>query len=288
MYSSVGGIVSDDAEGSAESPCPACCCAGCRKCARDAEQRLDGGLLPGFKARSLTSTVTAAQVLLFLVTWVAGLASPGNSTYLGPNTCVLYAAGAKFGPPVRFHGHVQRLLLPVLLHANVAHLVVNVFSQLRLMFVFEADNVMGPRRLALAYALCGVAGSALSVIASPYSLSVGASGALFGVFGLDVVLLWSRWPGLDAKHRTALATSLGSLLALNLFIGLSVPGIDVTAHLGGLLCGLVVGPCTIVHEDLDAWRRLRIASAVATVALLAALIGGIWLVPMHDVQNFCQ
>ena len=78
--------------------------------------------------------------------WVATLvtAAQGDesseSAFFGVSPCVLFLAGAKYGPSIRFDYRIDRLFLPIILHASILHVLVNVISQLQLLAFFESDR----------------------------------------------------------------------------------------------------------------------------------------------------
>lgn len=167
-------------------------------------------------------------------------------------------------------GEYYRMLTSAFLHAGLLHLGFNMFA----LYIFgsQVEAVLGvPRFLAL-YALSAVGGSACSItFSSPHQFSVGASGAVFGIFGAYFVIARSK--GLDISQ-------IGGLIAINLFLGAVVPQIDNAAHVGGLLTGAAVA---VVYE----WGRSqsRSAAVVAQVLGLAAVAAVIAAVTMQRVQD---
>src|SRR5205807_3181019 len=99
------------------------------------------------------------------------------------------------------------------------------------------EHRYGKVRNFMLYLGAGVLGSATSLAYSHASLSAGASGAIFGVIGAGLAMvLWNRdRPGMRAQLRSWIF-----LIAINIFIGAETPGIDLRAHIGGLLGGFVI------------------------------------------------
>jgi rhomboid protease GluP len=92
----------------------------------------------------------------------------------------------------------------------------------------------------LLYLVTGIVGATVSVAMHPEGLSVGASGAIFGIFGaIAGYALAHRHTMGDRFHR--FVREFGGVLALNLVLGFSIPGIDMSAHIGGLVVGLIGG-----------------------------------------------
>ena len=142
------------------------------------------------------------------------------------------------------HGQPWRLLTSVFVHAGLSHLLLNLFS-LWLLGLLVEDRV-GPLRLLLVYLACGVGGSLASLWWHDSGInSVGASGAIFGLYGLLLVLLVGQKLVLDKSDRRAMLGLVLYLVFSNLLSGLS-GNIDNAAHLGGLVTGLfIAGPLSL-------------------------------------------
>ena len=143
------------------------------------------------------------------------------------------------------HGQPWRLLTCLFVHAGLSHLLLNMFS-LWLLGLLVEDRV-GAARLALVYLASGVGGSLASLWWHTNGInSVGASGAVFGLYGLLLALLISKKLTLDKSDRRAMLGLVLYLVFSNLLAGLS-GNIDNAAHLGGLLTGLLLaGPLALV------------------------------------------
>jgi rhomboid protease GluP len=143
------------------------------------------------------------------------------------------------------HGQPWRLLTCVFVHAGLSHLLLNMFS-LWLLGLLVEDRV-GPLRLALVYLASGVGGSLASLWWHTGGInSVGASGAIFGLYGLLLVLLVGKKLVLDKSDRRAMLGLVLYLVLSNLISGIT-GNIDNAAHLGGLATGLLVaGPLALI------------------------------------------
>ena len=137
------------------------------------------------------------------------------------------------------HGEVWRLLTPLLVHANLLHILFNMYALWIAGPIVE--GIYGSLRFTAIYLVCGIAGSVASFIftAGP---SVGASGAIFGLFGVLFAAMRSHQPLVDQRAR-ALTAQIGMLIVINLAIGFGLMGgvVDNAAHVGGLLAGLWLG-----------------------------------------------
>ena len=139
------------------------------------------------------------------------------------------------------NGEYWRLVASMFLHVGALHLFVNVIALFQLGFVFE--SMFGSWRFLLTYFASGIVASAVSSLRlAPGSLSVGASGAIFGLIGALIVGLrrspyWSRVGG-----TRQLIHQLVVWAGINIAIGFSMPTvIDNAGHLGGLVSGLLLG-----------------------------------------------
>ncbi len=129
-------------------------------------------------------------------------------------------------------GDIHRLLSSIFIHANIMHLICNMYA----LYVIgpQLESYLGRIKYLLVYLISGITGNLLSM-AFTLGASVGASGAIFGLFG---ALLYFGY-----HYRVYLGTVLKSqiipLIVLNLFIGFIVPGINNAAHIGGLVGGIL-------------------------------------------------
>eukprot|EP00300_Choanocystis_sp_HF-7_P010740 c17125_g1_i1.p1 GENE.c17125_g1_i1~~c17125_g1_i1.p1 ORF type:complete len:230 (+),score=42.04 c17125_g1_i1:59-748(+) len=129
-----------------------------------------------------------------------------------------------------------RFFTPIFMHVGVIHLGLNIAAQL---FVgVDVESVIGPIKMSLAYLLCGVGGNILSSFLDPSSVTVGASGSLYGIVGMQVIDIAQTWRILEKRFDTALRMALVVILLL---VAGTLPWIDNFAHVGGFLTGLVCG-----------------------------------------------
>ena len=151
-------------------------------------------------------------------------------------------------------GQPWRLLSSLFVHAGTSHLLINMLSLWLLGLLVEPR--VGPARLLLSYLACGVGGALLSLAMHPRGVnSVGASGAIFGLYGVQLALLLGRAIPLNKSDRRAMLALVTYLVLSSLLTGLS-GRIDNAAHIGGLLTGLLLAGPVLV-------RRLRQKLAAA-------------------------
>ena len=135
-------------------------------------------------------------------------------------------------------GEYWRLFSVVLVHDGLLHLAFNMYALYIIGPTVEA--LYGSARFVVLYLACAAAGSTASYLFSDANVSVGASGAVFGLFGVLLVADRVHKPALTRQAR-GLTTQIGVLIGINLFIGFTTPRIDNAAHIGGLLAGCWLG-----------------------------------------------
>jgi membrane associated rhomboid family serine protease len=160
----------------------------------------------------------------------------------------LLSWGSNYRPAVHGFGTL-RLVSSQFVHGGLMHLANNMYG---LMFAgIFLTPVVKNGRLLVCYLLAGLSGSVASVWAHPATISVGASGAIFGLYGVLLVLLAFRDPRIEAGRQVVLINA-GIFVGFNLLIGSVSRGIDNAAHIGGLAAGLMIG---LVIYSLDRAHR---------------------------------
>ena len=132
-------------------------------------------------------------------------------------------------------GQWWRLLTVLFVHAGIAHLVMNMVS-LWLAGTF-LEPVLGTRRFLLLYLVCGLLASLVSVAYAPLPVKVGASGAIFGLWGGLLATTFFTDKGYSRLMWIILAATAG----VGLVYGFFSEGVDNAAHLGGLVAGVGMG-----------------------------------------------
>jgi len=211
-------------------------------------------------SRAVTSTtqvrpnlVTLALIGLNVFVYLAEIAAGGDAGNGTSNS--IYENGALYGPLVAA-GDWWRVITSAFLHYGPIHLALNMWGLYIAGTLLE--QVIGHWRFALLYLVCGIAGSAGALLFTFNSPTVGASGAIFGVFGALLVLERSR-------HIATGGQILG-IIILNLVFTFAVPGISIGGHLGGLFAGIV-----LMWLMLQ-FRRSTLLSLAAAVGVGAASI----------------
>lgn len=192
--------------------------------------------------------------------------------------------GAKVNADIR-RGEWWRLLTPVFLHGSVLHLASNSLSLV--LFGGGIERLYGVRKYLIIYFVAGVAGNLASFMHSP-ALSLGASGAIFGLVGAGLMFP-IRFRSLLAPDAPGkILQQIVPIAAINLFIGATTPAIDNWAHMGGLVGGALAA-LFLIPDALTDRRPRRASDALLTVVcigiVLITLLAGFkqWQWAMHNV-----
>lgn len=162
---------------------------------------------------------------------------------LGPSLDALDLMGALFWKKI-VQGESWRLFSCIWLHAGVIHLLANMFSLLYIGVRLEKE--FGFVRIGTLYIVSGIGGSLLSSLSIKSTISVGASGALFGFLGAMLSELLVNWT-IYANKCAALSTLL-IVIVMNLAFGL-LPHVDNSAHVGGFITGFLLGFIVLIRPQ---------------------------------------
>ena len=193
---------------------------------------------------------------------------------LEPGLSDVLRFGANHGPYVA-HGDWWRLASCMFVHIGILHLLVNMFSLGALRIV---ESFYGNGAFVLLYLAAGLGGSITSALWNPSGISAGASGAIFGIAGAFAAYFLAHRSAIPEPVFRPVMRNLLLLLLVNILFGLSVPGIDNAAHLGGLATGCLAGRALdrepLASAALDRRRLARIGFVFALLAGLCTLIPG--------------
>ncbi len=178
--------------------------------------------------------VTIVLVAINLAAFVFEIASGAH--YLNPTPQSLLDLGGNLGSRT-FNGESWRLLSAMFLHAGLIHLAVNMFSLVMVGRLIE--HLYGRVGYVAIYVFAGLVGGIASGLSTNNAVSVGASGAIFGVFAAVGSYLLVNRKRIDEEVLKSQTRSLLLTIGINVFAGLQVTGIDMRAHLGGLVAGFV-------------------------------------------------
>ena len=220
----------------------------CPECSRDRT-----------KVRTLKSTATEPRVTYVLIglnvaVFIGEIVTGGGLASLGSGGSLISNGGLN-GPAVAFQNEYWRLVTSGFLHAGMLHLLFNMYMLFILGRLLEP--AVGSMRFTIIYFVSLLFGSLGALLWDPLVLTVGASGAVFGLMGAAVVTLRAR--GMDP-----FAGGIGGLLALNLLITFVIPGISIGGHVGGLIGGVLSGWLLV---DVADRQSSRVPATVASVLL---------------------
>ncbi|WP_292656910.1 rhomboid family intramembrane serine protease [Nitratifractor sp.] len=211
-----------------------------------------------------STPLTWGLIGLSLLGYIAEGLCGGDWGTIGGKTLV--ACGGLYGPALFEGGEWWRLLSAMFLHGGIEHLALNMISLYIVGRIMEV--YFPPLDYLLIYFLSGIGGFLLSLALHPDTVIIGASGAIFGIFGaLGGFVLFHR-ERLGSHYHTFLK-EFGIILGLNLVFDLAVPGIDMSAHIGGLLLGGIGGYLASGHR-----RLFYLFVAGVSLGILA---GAFWL-----------
>ncbi|KAG9451677.1 hypothetical protein H6P81_004581 [Aristolochia fimbriata] len=169
----------------------------------------------------------------------------------GPSSSTLLKLGALQWEKVVNQHQGWRLVTCVWLHAGVIHLLANMLS---LVFIgIRLEQQFGFVRIGVIYLLSGFGGSVLSSLFIRNNISVGASGALFGLLGAMLSELITNWT-IYSNKAAALITLL-VIIVINLAVGI-LPHVDNFAHIGGFLTGILLGFLLLLRPQFG-WMEHR-------------------------------
>lgn len=205
----------------------------------------------------VTYILMGLNVLAFAVTALQSRSLLDNTA-----NSSLFDAWALF-PPAVATGDVERILGSGFLHIGPIHLLVNMFA----LYIIgrDVEAILGRARYVAVYAVSLLGGSAsVMVLEAPISLTAGASGAIFGLLGAQAVIL------LKLKRSP---TPVLVVIGLNIVISISIPGISLWGHVGGLVAGAAAtaGILFLPNNTRPSQGRMGWI-AVAGVAALAVVV----------------
>ena len=212
------------------------------------------------------SAVTFALIGLNAAVYVAMLFTTTSFPSLTNQQMLQW--GADFGP-LTFSGQWWRMLTSCFLHFNFIHIGMNMFCLFQVGVLTE--KLFGNVRYLLLYLLAGLGGSVASLYSHPLSVSAGASGAVFGVYGGLLGFLLIQRGVVPGRIAWGIARSAGIFIVYNLVYGLASPGTDIQAHGGGLVSGLLLG-CALAAPISAAGQRLYPLRTLLVAAASAALL----------------
>ena len=208
----------------------------------------------------VTYSIIAINVIVFVIMCIKGV------PVMDPTGLDVIKWGGNYGP-LTLTGDWWRLITCVFVHIGIIHIAFNMYA-LYMVGVF-LEPMLGKLRYTVAYLSTGILSSVVSLWwhSTPVP-SAGASGAIFGMFGVFLALLLTNL--IPKQVRNGLLQSIGILVGYNLLYGMK-SGVDNSAHVGGLISGLVIG--FIYYFTLKSAANIkRVVATSLAIAVASVLI----------------
>jgi membrane associated rhomboid family serine protease len=256
----------------------------CPECVNEARRefrRGPGRRIAAANIRRRASVTTALLMLIGAVYVLEVVAGGAGSLMTGPNGVKLVDLGASVALWQNLDGSIigiavgqyWRLVSAMFLHAGLLHIAFNAYA----LWIFGTvvEQELGRIRFLLIYFATGIVASAASYAFGPTTFpgvsvpGVGASGAIFGIFGAFVAYNYRR------RHMAIAAARLRSAVAIvviNMVLALSIQGIDWRAHVGGFVAGLFAGFAAEGIGTASARRAILVAGFVGLIVVAFALV----------------
>ncbi|MGG7176629.1 rhomboid family intramembrane serine protease [Clostridium paraputrificum] len=212
------------------------CDSGCEALARIAikvQEKEEKNFRIPVKESRLTILLISINIVIYII-----------SAFLSKNIMdidgsVLLFMGGKYGPLIE-RGEVWRLITCNFLHGGLIHIAFNMYALYSI--GTQIEILYGKVKYLVIYFMAGLGSSLLSYYLSPFTLSIGASGAIFGLLGALLVYAIKE----RGRLKKGVLSNLLVVIGMNLFIGLSLPNIDNYGHVGGLIVGMIISVIIIV------------------------------------------
>lgn len=204
----------------------------------------------GYTATPLLFYVNVALFVAMVISGVSLMTPTGFS---------ILEWGANFGP-LTLTGDWWRTITCNFIHIGLIHIVMNMYALLYIGGYLE--QLIGKRRLLVSYLLTGLFSALSSLMIHPETISAGASGSIFGLYGIFLAFLIFH-QRIEKGQRKSLLYSIGFFVIYNLMIGAREEGIDNAAHVGGLVSGLLLGGVYLSIERYASKRNPKVISYIA-------------------------
>jgi rhomboid protease GluP len=231
-----------------------------------------GGFFSLFVPREgyfVTPILVDINLAIFVLMVLAG------ANFFQPSIQSLIGAGANIRM-LTLNGQWWRIITNFFIHIGVFHVLLNMYALIYIGLLLEPQ--LGRLRFLAAYLLTGITASLASLYWHPNTLSAGASGAIFGMYGVFLALLTTNL--IEKTRRSALLTSIAIFVGYNLING-AKGGIDNAAHLGGLVSGVLIG--YLFYPGLRKPENPKLRDYA--VALAALVVGAVAVIAFRTIPN---
>jgi len=189
-------------------------------------------MLTEFRRYPITYTLILANSIIYIFMMLLS----GNVIDIDIQTSV--DMGALYAPYMILDNQWWRLITSIFLHGGMTHLLMNMFSLY--LIGRGAENYFSKSAYLSLYLFAGFLGSFASLFMHDDSVGLGASGAIFGLFGALAGFFLAYKEQIE-EHSKAFMKQFAMIIGINIIIGLAIPEVDVSAHVGGLVIGFIGG-----------------------------------------------
>ena len=189
-------------------------------------------MLDEFNRYRLTYTIIILNVFIYVISAFL------SGDLIDMDLETLVNMGALFGPFTVLDEQWWRLFTAMFLHGGMTHLLMNMFSLY--LIGRGAEMYFDTKSYISIYLFSGLIGGLVSLYVHPVSVGVGASGAIFGIFGALAGFFLAHRDKIES-HSKAFMKDFAIIIGINIVIGFSIESIDVSAHIGGLVVGFIGG-----------------------------------------------
>ena len=212
----------------------------------------------------ITPILVIINILMFIIMICNGI------SFISPDAESMLNWGANF-KPLTLEGEGYRLFTNIFIHFGVLHVLLNMYALVYIGMLLEPR--LGKAKFLCAYFMAGILASVASLWWNDLVVSAGASGAIFGMYGVFLALLCTNI--IEKSSRKPLLTSIGIFVVINLFYGVTNKGIDNAAHFGGLISGFFIG--LIFIPSLKKGTTLLKYSTLTIIFILTIIISSFTL-----------
>jgi membrane associated rhomboid family serine protease len=225
----------------------------CPECARDRTK------VKTLRTAPTTATVTQVLIGINIIVFIAETAA--GAPLQGGGGGAVFNKGALFGPLIVHQHEYWRIITSGFLHDGILHIAFNMF------FLYVMGTILEPAigrvNFIAGYLASLLAGAFGALLFQPNAVTVGASGACFGVLGALLVVA-------RARRIPIWQSGLGITLLINIVFSLSVRGISVGGHLGGVLGGLITGALIVEFAERRDNQPLALLGCLVVAAVCFA------------------
>lgn len=242
------------------------------------KDKLDGflSIFKPVRGYFISPALIDLNILVFIIMLIAGV------HVLIPENQDLLNWGANFRP-VTLEGQWWRLITACFIHVGIFHLLLNMYALLYIGILLEP--YLGKVRFLAAYLLSGFFASMTSMWWNPLIISAGASGAIFGMYGVFLALLTTNL--LDKSVKRAFLTSIAVFVGYNILNGIKPnSGIDNAAHLGGLLSGLIIGYAYVPSLKQFENKSLKFGTIIGLTIIVVASFLIVYNTLPNDIKKY--